>query len=289
MKGIILAGGTGTRLFPATKAVSKQLLPLYDKPMIYYPLSVLMLMGIKEVLIITRESEKILFQQILGDGLKYGMHFYYEVQSKPNGIAEAFLIGKDFVGQDRVCLILGDNVFYGQGLTDSLLKASSNTYNAVIFGTKVKNPGEFGVAEINNGEIVALVEKPSSPKSSIAVPGIYIYPNDVVEKVKSLSKSNRGELEITDLNNIYLSENRLEISLMGRGIAWLDTGTPRMMLMASEFISVIQERQKNYVACIEEIAYRRGFISLGELKRLGEELSSSDYGKYILEIVEEQI
>ena len=289
MKGIILAGGTGTRLFPATKAVSKQLLPLYDKPMIYYPLSVLMLMGIKEVLIITRESEQILFQQILGDGVKYGMHFYYEVQSKPNGIAEAFLIGKNFVGQDRVCLILGDNVFYGQGLTDTLLNASSNSNNAVIFGTKVKNPSEFGVAEINNGEILALVEKPSSPKSNIAVPGIYIYPNDVVEKVKSLSKSNRGELEITDLNNMYLSENRLKISLMGRGIAWLDTGTPRMMLMASEFISVVQERQKNYVACIEEIAYRRGFISLGELKQLGDEMSNSDYGKYILEIVEEQV
>lgn len=289
MKGIILAGGTGTRLFPATKAVSKQLLPLYDKPMIYYPLSVLMLAGIKEVLIITRESEQALFQQILGDGVKYGMHFYYEVQSKPNGIAEAFLIGKNFVGQERVCLILGDNVFYGQGLTDTLLKAISNTDNAVIFGTKVKNPSEFGVAEIRNGEVLALVEKPTNPKSSIAVPGIYFYPNDVVDKVKSLSKSKRGELEITDLNNIYLSENRLKISLMGRGVAWLDTGTPRMMLMASEFISVIQERQKNYVACIEEIAYLRGFISLGELKKLGEEMSNSDYGKYILEIAEEQV
>lgn len=287
MKGIILAGGSGTRLYPATKVVSKQLLPLYDKPMIYYPLSVLMLAGIREILIISNPRDLPLYKSLFGSGETIGINFSYVIQNNPNGIAEAFILGEDFIGTDSVCLILGDNIFYGQGLTDILTRAKDVKNNAVIFGVSVKNPSEFGVVELLNGKIISIEEKPSVPKSNLAIPGLYFYPNDVINLSKSILKSSRGELEISSVNNLYLSENRLDIEILGRGIAWLDTGSPKSMLLANQFIHVIQERQNTYIACIEEISFRRNFINKNQLWELGNQLKSSDYGKYILNILEE--
>jgi glucose-1-phosphate thymidylyltransferase len=286
MKGIILAGGLGTRFHPASKAFSKQLFPLYDKPMIYYPLSTLMLAGIRDVLIITTSKDLKIFKDLFHDGSQLGMRINYEVQSKPNGIAEAFLIGEKFIGTDSVCLILGDNIFYGQGLTDILTSSISEKDRAVIFGYKVSNPSHFGIANLVNGKIVSIEEKPRNPESNLAIPGLYFYPNDVIVKTKLLSKSDRGELEISSLNQLYLDEGRLILKKIGRGIAWLDTGTPESLRMASEYVSIIQERQGDYIACIEEISFRRGFITKEKLLRIANELSSSEYGKYLMGIVE---
>jgi glucose-1-phosphate thymidylyltransferase len=285
MKGIILAGGSGTRLHPATKVLSKQLIPLYDKPMIYYPLSTLMLAGIREVLIISTQRDFGLFQNLLGNGAHIGMHIEYEIQLNPNGIAEAFLIGEKFIGDNSVCLILGDNVFFGQGLTEVLLDSKKQTDRATIFGIKVSNPEDFGVANLSDGKLISIEEKPSKPQSNLAIPGLYFYPNNVIEKAKLLTKSKRGELEITSLNQQYLKEDKLILKELPRGIAWLDTGSPKSLLMASEFVHVIQERQGNYVSCIEEIAYRRGFINKTQLNDLANKISNSDYGKYLLSVI----
>lgn len=285
MKGIILAGGKGTRLYPSTMVLSKQLLPLYDKPMIYYPLSILMLSEIREVLIISSEKDLPLFKSLLGDGSHLGMKFEYKVQKYPNGIAEAFIIAEDFIGNDSVCLVLGDNVFYGQGLSKILLRARKNLLNAVVFAVQVRNPSEFGVVEIKGGKAISIVEKPNKPKSNFAVPGLYFYPNNVVSKAKSIMKSNRGELEITSINQLYLNEGILRVEILGRGIAWLDTGSAKSMLMAAEFIHVLQERQNLYVACIEEISYRKGYINLNQLKQIAKINSNSDYSQYLMSIV----
>lgn len=287
MKGIILSGGSGTRLYPATKVLSKQLLAVYDKPMIYYPMSILMLAGIREILIISTERDLPLFEELFADGSHLGLSIEYKSQAQPNGIAEAFIIGREFIADDSVCLILGDNIFYGQGISEILNVAKKRIGIATIFGYKVQNPSEFGVANIKNDQVVSIEEKPLNPRSNLAIPGLYFYPNDVVKKVTKLKKSSRGELEITSLNKIYLEEERLNLVRIGRGIAWLDTGNPKALLRASEFISIIQERQSTYIACLEEIAYRRGFISLTQLELLGEELKNSAYGKYILSILEE--
>lgn len=285
MKGIILAGGKGTRLYPSTMVLSKQLLPLYDKPMIYYPLSILMLSEIREVLIISSEKDLPLFKSLLGDGSHLGMKFEYKVQKHPNGIAEAFIIAEDFIGNDSVCLVLGDNVFYGQGLSKILLRARKNLLNAVVFAVQVRNPSEFGVVEIKGGKAISIEEKPNKPKSNFAVPGLYFYPNNVVSKAKSIMKSNRGELEITSINQLYLNEGILRVEILGRGIAWLDTGSAKSMLMAAEFIHVLQERQNLYVACIEEISYRKGYINLNQLKQIAKINSNSDYSQYLMSIV----
>lgn len=285
MKGIILAGGKGTRLYPSTMVLSKQLLPLYDKPMIYYPLSILMLSEIREVLIISSEKDLPLFKSLLGDGSHLGMKFEYKVQKYPNGIAEAFIIAEDFIGNDSVCLVLGDNVFYGQGLSKILLRARKNLLNAVVFAVQVRNPSEFGVVEIKGGKAISIEEKPNKPKSNFAVPGLYFYPNNVVSKAKSIMKSNRGELEITSINELYLDEGILRVEILGRGIAWLDTGSAKSMLMAAEFIHVLQERQNLYVACIEEISYRKGYINLNQLKQIAKINSNSDYSQYLMSIV----
>lgn len=287
MKGIILSGGSGTRLFPATKVISKQLLTVYDKPMIYYPMSVLMLAGITNILVISTERDLPLFQDLFLDGSHLGLQIEYKSQSEPNGIAEAFIIGRDFIGKDSVCLILGDNIFYSQGMTDYLKQAMKNDGVATIFGYKVQNPSDFGVVEIKNEQIVSIEEKPILPKSDFAIPGLYFYPNDVIKKVMQIRKSARGELEISELNSLYLREKRLKFIKFGRGVAWLDTGNPKSLLMASEFISIIQERQATYISCLEEIAYRKGYINLSQLIKLGEMYKNSDYGRYILKISEE--
>lgn len=287
MKGIILSGGSGTRLFPATKVISKQLLTVYDKPMIYYPMSVLMLAGITNILVISTERDLPLFQDLFLDGSHLGLQIEYKSQSEPNGIAEAFIIGRDFIGKDSVCLILGDNIFYSQGMTDYLKQAMRNDGVATIFGYKVQNPSDFGVVEIKNEQIVSIEEKPILPKSDFAIPGLYFYPNDVIKKVMEIRKSARGELEISELNSLYLREKRLKLIKFGRGVAWLDTGNPKSLLMASEYISIIQERQATYISCLEEIAYRKGYINLSQLIKLGEMYKNSDYGKYILKISEE--
>lgn len=285
MKGIILAGGKGTRLYPMTKVVSKQLLPLYDKPMIYYPLSILMMAGIRDVLIISTNKDLPLYKDLLGDGKQIGMNFSYEVQEKPNGIAEAFVIGKEFIGDDSVCLILGDNVFYGSTLEDKLKLASETEKGGVIFGCLVDDPRAFGVVEIDNEfNAISIEEKPENPKSNWAVPGLYFYDNSVVEIVKNIKPSKRGELEITAINNEYLKRKELKVITLGRGVAWLDTGTPKGMSNASNFVEIIQERQGFYISCLEEIAYRQGFINLEQLRYLGEQLKMTDYGKYILNI-----
>lgn len=284
MKGIILAGGSGTRLYPITKAVSKQLLPLYDKPMIYYPLSVLMLAEIKDVLIITTPRDASLFKELLGDGSKLGMNFQYAVQPEPKGIAEAFIIGKDFIGSDSVALVLGDNVFYGQSFTQILKHAKENVENnkeAVIFGYLIKEPQAYGVVQFDkNGKVLGIEEKPKNPKSNYAVPGLYFYPNKVVEIVSGIRPSARGELEITAINNQFLQNNELSVELMGRGMAWLDTGTYDGLLEASNFIATIQKRQGMYVSCIEEIAFRKGWISKSQLLSLAKEYKT-DYGNYL--------
>ena len=284
-KGIILAGGKGTRLYPITKAVSKQLLPIYDKPLIYYPLSILMLASIKDILVISTPEDINDYKLLLGDGSKLGIHIEYAIQKEARGLAEAFIIGEKFIDNDNVCLILGDNVFYGPNLTDYLIKAKTFSNGAVIFGYPVKNPVDFGVVEFDvNGKVVSLEEKPKNPKSNYAVPGLYFYDNDVIKIAKSIKPSERGELEITSVNNEYLKRDKLFVTLMGRGMTWLDTGTPSGMLQASEFVQTIQERQGFYVSCIEEIAWRRGFISTEQLYELGKELDKTEYGQYLMSL-----
>lgn len=289
MKGIILAGGKGTRLYPMTKVLSKQLLPIYDKPLIYYPLSVLMLAGIRDVLIISTPEDLPLYKRLLGDGVRLGMHFLYKVQESPRGLAEAFLLGEDFIGGDHVCLILGDNLFFGQNLTLLLNQAMAREKGATIFGYPVKDAHGFGVVEFDEQHrVLSIEEKPEHPKSNYAVPGLYFYDNRVVEIAKSINPSERGELEITEVNNAYLAMNELHIILMGRGMAWLDTGTPANMLKAAGFVETVQERQGFYISCIEEIAWRRGFISATQLQTLGEEQKMTDYGQYLLAIAREE-
>lgn len=289
MKGIILAGGKGTRLYPITKSISKQILPVYDKPMIYYPLSVLMLAGIREILIITTERDIPIFKDLLGNGINWGLEIQYQVQEKPNGLAEAFIIGEDFIGNDNVSLILGDNVFFGQGFTSILRECTQLEDGAIIFGYYVNNPREFGVVEFdNNNKVVSLEEKPHNPRSNYAVPGLYFYDNSVVEKAKQLEPSKRGELEITDLNKIYMQENELEVKLLGRGMAWLDTGTPRGLLEAANFIEAIQNRQGLYVACLEEIAYKNGWIDDQKVLQLAEPLLNTDYGRYLMNLLKRE-
>ena len=289
MKGIILAGGKGTRLYPMTKAVSKQLLPIYDKPLIYYPLSILMLAGIREVLIISTPEDTPLYERLLGCGEKLGMKFSYKVQETPRGLADAFILGEEFIGDDSVCLILGDNVFFGQDMTKMLRKAMENKVGATIFGYPVKDARSFGVVEFDkNHKVISIEEKPEHPKSSYAVPGLYFYDNRVVEIAKNVKPSARGEIEITAVNNAYLEMGELNVTLLGRGMAWLDTGTPANMLKAAEFVEAVQDRQGFYVSCIEEIAWRRGFISKEQLREIGEELKMTDYGQYLLSITEEK-
>ena len=286
MKGIILAGGSGTRLYPITKGVSKQLVPIYDKPMIYYPLSVLMLAGIKEVLIISTPDDLPRFEQLLGDGSDIGMKFEYIVQPSPDGLAQAFILGEDFIGNDDVCLVLGDNIFYGHGLTNLLATSVKNAQednNATVFGYYVKDPERYGVAEFNeDGKVTSLEEKPTEPKSNYAVVGLYFYPNDVVQKAKLVEPSHRGELEITTLNQDYLNEDRLKVELMGRGYAWLDTGTHESLLEASMFIQTIENRQSLKVACLEEIAYEMGYITKEKLLELAQPLKKNQYGQYLI-------
>jgi glucose-1-phosphate thymidylyltransferase len=288
MKGIILAGGSGTRLYPITKSISKQLLPVYDKPMIYYPLSTLMLSGIKEILIITNPEYIELYKQLLNDGSHLGLKIEYRIQEKPRGLADAFLVGEEFIGKDKVCLILGDNIFHGQGFSQILKRASSLKEGAVIFGYYVKDPRSYGVVEFDdNNNVVSLEEKPEKPKSNYAIPGLYYYDNSVIEKAKSLKPSARGELEITDLNRDYLKENKLKVELFGRGFAWLDTGTHQSLLEASNYVETIQKRQGFYISCVEEIAYRMGYINKEQLIKLGKEMEKIEYGKYLLEIANE--
>ena len=288
MKGIILAGGSGTRLYPLTRSVSKQILPIYDKPMIYYPLSVLMLAGIREVLIISTPRDISCFQELLQDGSEFGMKIEYKIQEKPNGLAEAFIIGEEFIGEDSVSLVLGDNIFFGQAFTPILKKAAKLEKGAEIFGYLVKDPREYGVVEFDESRnVLSLEEKPEHPKSKFAVPGLYFYDNTVVEKAKNLKPSKRGELEITDLNKLYLEEKVLKVNLLGRGFAWLDTGNHKNLLQASNFIETIQERQGNYIACLEEIAYKNGWITREQLKELAKPLLKTEYGKYLLDISEE--
>ena len=287
MKGIILAGGKGTRLYPMTRAVSKQLLPIYDKPMIYYPLSVLMLAGIREVLIISTPEDTPVYKELLGDGKTLGMRFEYKVQQAPKGLAEAFILGEEFIGDDSVCLILGDNIFYGQVLSDYLRDGAKVTEGGMIFGIQVKNPTAFGVVEFDkNMRAVSIEEKPENPKSNYAVPGLYFYGNGVVDIAKNIKPSPRGELEITAVNNEYLSRGELMVNPMGRGMAWLDTGTPEGMLQASQFVATVQSRQGFYISCIEEIAWRKCWISDEELIALGSALRMTDYGQYLLSLPE---
>lgn len=290
MKGIILAGGKGTRLYPSTIAVSKQLLPIYDKPLIYYPLSVLLLAGIRDILVISTPDDTPVYSKLLGDGSRIGVHIEYKVQGAPRGLAEAFILGEEFIGNDNVCLVLGDNVFYGPKLTEILNNAKAQVQNggATIFGCLVKNPCDFGVVEFDsNNKVISIEEKPRHPKSNFAVPGLYFYDNNVIEIAKNVRPSARGELEITSVNNCYLERGSLNVSLMGRGMSWLDTGSPKGMYKASGFVKTVQEMQGFYVSCIEEIAWRRGFISTAQLRALGEELSMTDYGKYIISLAED--
>ncbi len=289
MKGIILAGGKGTRLYPMTKVISKQLLPIYDKPMIYYPLSVLMLANIREILIISTPDDLPMYEQLLGDGKEFGLELHYAVQDKPRGLADAFIIGEEFIGDDNVALVLGDNIFFGQDFSNILRKAASMESGAMIFGYPVKDPKAFGVVEFGEGgKVLSIEEKPENPKSNFAVPGLYFYSNDVVKIAKNVKPSARGEIEITAINNEYLNRGDLYVTLLGRGMAWLDTGTPKGMLKAAEFVESVQSRQGFYISCPEEIAWRRGFISTEQLLALGEKLKMTDYGQYILSLPEEK-
>lgn len=287
MKGIILAGGKGTRLYPMTQAISKQLLPIYDKPMIYYPLSTLLLTGINEILIISTPNDLPIFERLLGNGERLGIKLSYQVQHKPRGLADAFLLGEEFIGSDDVCLILGDNFFYGQDFTKVLQEAKHLDTGAVIFGYEVSDPTAFGVVEFDEFfKAVSIEEKPTHPKSNYAVPGLYFYDNRVVEIAKSIQPSDRGELEITAINNEYMKMNELTVIPLGRGMAWLDTGTPGGILTAAEYVEMIQTRQGLYISCLEEIAWRRGFLNDEQLREIGESLSMTDYGQYLLKILE---
>lgn len=288
MKGIILAGGKGTRLYPMTQAVSKQLLPIYDKPLIYYPLSILLLAGIREILIISTPEDTPIYERLLGDGSQIGISLCYKVQDTPRGLADVFILGADFIGDDSVCLILGDNVFYGQDMTKVLRRAMGNKTGATIFGYPVKDPRSFGVVEFDkNHKVISIEEKPKEPKSNYAVPGLYFYDNRVVEIAKNVKPSARGEIEITAVNNVYREMGELNVTLLGRGMAWLDTGTPEGMLKAAEFVEAVQDRQGFYVSCIEEIAWRRGFIDTSHLMEIGETLKMTDYGQYLISLAKE--
>jgi glucose-1-phosphate thymidylyltransferase len=290
MKGIILAGGSGTRLYPITRSVSKQILPVYDKPMIYYPLSVLMLAGIREILIISTPADIGLYENLLGDGAQLGIRLSYKIQPSPDGLAQAFILGEEFIGDDNVCLILGDNIFYGYNFRSILEDAAGLKDGSVVFGYYVTDPERYGVVEFDNtGKVISIEEKPEEPKSNYAVTGLYFYSNDVVEKAKNLKPSKRGELEITDLNRLYLNESRLNVKLLGRGFAWLDTGTHDSLLQASNFIATIEQRQGLKVSCIEEIAYKKGFITKEQLLDLAKPLSKNQYGQYLIHLAEKQI
>jgi glucose-1-phosphate thymidylyltransferase len=290
MKGIILAGGSGTRLYPLTKSISKQIIPVYDKPMIYYPLSVLMLAGIREILIISTPQDIHLYRDLLGEGQQLGLSLSYEVQPSPDGLAQAFLIGEEFLGEEMACLILGDNIFYGHGFGKVLLETAALDDGAVVFGYYVTDPQRYGVVEFDQrGNVLSIEEKPPHPKSNYAVTGLYFYSNDVIDKAKSLKPSARGELEITDLNRLFLEEGRLKVRIMGRGMAWLDTGTHESLLQASNYIHTIEERQGLKVSCIEEIAFKRGYINKAQLLKLAEPLLKNQYGQYLMNIAEEKI
>ncbi|HKI90432.1 MAG TPA: glucose-1-phosphate thymidylyltransferase RfbA [Draconibacterium sp.] len=290
MKGIILAGGAGTRLYPITRSISKQIIPVYDKPMIYYPLSVLMLAGIRDILIISTPTDIGLYEHLLGDGSQLGINISYKIQPSPDGLAQAFILGEEFIGDDNVCMILGDNIFYGYNFSGILEDAASLDDGAIVFGYYVNDPERYGVVEFNEtGKAISIEEKPEQPKSNYAVTGLYFYSNDVVQKAKNLKPSKRGELEITDLNRLYLEEGRLNVKLLGRGFAWLDTGTHDSLLQASNFIATIEQRQGLKISCIEEIAYKKGFINKEQLLELARPLSKNQYGEYLLQLAEKQI
>jgi len=289
VKGIILAGGSGTRLYPITKGVSKQLLPVYDKPMIYYPLSVLMLAGIRDILLITTSEDQAAFQRLLGDGSQFGICLSYEIQPSPDGLAQAFIIGEDFIGKDSVCLVLGDNIFYGQGFRPMLQQSAAQTCGATIFGYQVRDPHRFGVVEFDSmGKAISIVEKPVKPKSHFAVTGLYFYDNDVIEIAKSIAPSDRGELEITTVNEVYLQRGDLRVERLGRGFAWLDTGTYQSLLDASHFVETIESRQGYKIACLEEIAFTQGWLSAEQIKQTASELNKNSYGDYLLSLLLEQ-